>query len=347
MNRRNLLLGSTALLALLLALSALAPAFGARFPHAWLSAVAAWSGWPLGSMALLLAHALTGGAWGDALRPALRLGVATLPVLLVLLAPLLFVLPGLYSWLRPGAALPNAWYLNPSFFAARWAAYALVWLAIAVLVLRGRGLNRIAPPALILLAVTTTFAAIDGTMSLEPRFVSSIYGMLAAAGAAVVAMAAAVLLTLAAPDTGLSDRVRSDRLRSDLGKLLLAFAILWTYLDFMQLLIVWQSDLVEQAPWYGKRTSGGWGLVAWLVVIGHSVLPIALLLSRRMRRSRRVLTAAALLLLGAEALRSWWLVLPAAPRGLGLLDVGFMLGLGGLAAGLALRPNAGKEPRDA
>ena len=337
MNRRTLLLGSTALLAILLILSALFHSIGALFPHAWLSAVVAFSGWPLGSMALLLAHALTGGAWGDALRPALRLGVATLPVLLIMILPLLFVLPALYPWLRPGPALPNAFYLNPPFFAARWAIYVVAWLAIAALVLRGRWLNRIAPPALILLAVTTTFAAIDGTMSLEPRFVSSIYGMLSASGAAVVAMAAAVLLTLAAPTTAVPEAILSDRVRSDLGKLLLAFAILWTYLDFMQLLIVWQSDLVGQAPWYGKRTGGLWGVVAWLVVIGHSVLPIALLLSGRMRRQRRVLMLVAVLLLGAEALRSWWLVLPAVPRLAGLLDLGCMLGVGGLSAGLALR----------
>ena len=36
----------------------------ARFPHAWLSGFVAFSLWPLGSLALLYAHALTGGRWG-------------------------------------------------------------------------------------------------------------------------------------------------------------------------------------------------------------------------------------------------------------------------------------------
>ena len=41
------------------------------FPHAWLAALSSWIGWPLGCLALLLVHALTGGRWGDAIRPQL------------------------------------------------------------------------------------------------------------------------------------------------------------------------------------------------------------------------------------------------------------------------------------
>ena len=60
-----------------------------------------------------------------------------------------------------------------------------------------------------------------------------------------------MLLTARAPDA-----------REDLGKLLLALVVLWIYLDFMQLLIVWQSDLAAEAPWYLARARGFWGAVA-------------------------------------------------------------------------------------
>ncbi len=112
-------------------------------------------------------------------------------------------------------------------------------------------------------------------MSLDPRFVSSIYGMLAAAGMTLLALAIAVLLTARAPDA-----------REDLGKLLLALVVLWIYLDFMQLLIVWQSDLAAEAPWYLVRARGFWGAVRLIVAAGHFVLPFFLLLSPRMQRSR-------------------------------------------------------------
>src|SRR5947209_11979 len=66
------------------------------FPHAWLAAMCAWLGWPLGCMGLLLIHALTGGRWGDAIWAPLVAGMATLPLLLPAAIPLAFVLPALY-----------------------------------------------------------------------------------------------------------------------------------------------------------------------------------------------------------------------------------------------------------
>ena len=54
----------------------------ATFPHAWLAALTAWLGWPLGCMGLLLIHALTGGRWGYAIRPQLVAGMSTLLLLL-------------------------------------------------------------------------------------------------------------------------------------------------------------------------------------------------------------------------------------------------------------------------
>ena len=89
----------------------------AVFPYAWLTALSAWVGWPLGCLALLLAHALTGGRWGIAIRPHLLIGIGTLPLLLPAVVPLLFVLPRIYPWLRSDGAgtIANAFYLNGSF----------------------------------------------------------------------------------------------------------------------------------------------------------------------------------------------------------------------------------------
>ena len=48
----------------------------AAFPYAWLAALTAWIGWPLGCLALILVHALTGGRWGEALEPHIVSGTA-------------------------------------------------------------------------------------------------------------------------------------------------------------------------------------------------------------------------------------------------------------------------------
>ncbi|MGI4939016.1 MAG: hypothetical protein ACRYHQ_00355 [Janthinobacterium lividum] len=300
------------------------------FAHGWLAAVVAWSAWPLGSLALLLAHALTGGRWGDALRPGLLAGVATLPLLPLLILPVLLTLPQLYPWVRDAA--PNGWYLNVPFFAGRGVAYLLVWLGLAWVVLSGRPLEAVAAPGLLLLALTVTFASIDLTMSLQPRFVSSIYGMLSGAGAGVLALSAAILLA------GVPHPVRND-----VAKLLFALVLLWAYLSFMQVVIVWQNDLAEQVPWYKLRTGGGWGWVMALVAIGHGVAPMAVLLSARARHSARALAWVAAVLVGMSVLRAMWTVLPESPGVLPLLSaIACLAAVGGLAGAVALR-HRGRE----
>ncbi len=298
------------------------------FYGGWLAALVLFSAWPLGSMAVLMVHALTGGRWGEALAPGLRLGVCTVPLLVLAALPLIPGLAALYPWARPDAAhhFGNTFYLNAPFFAGRGVCYLVVWLVLGALVLRERGLRLVAPVGLFALAVTTTFAAIDTTMSLDPHFTSSVYGMVNAVGMGLLAVAVAVLLTVGRA---------SDDIRGDLGKLLLALSVLWVYLDFIQLLIVWQSDLAAEAPWYLQRARGVWGGVWIAVTVGHFGLPFALLLSPRWQRSRPVLTCVAALLVLTAVFRAWWAVLPSLDRGVGWIAVAAMVGLCGLALAFA------------
>jgi hypothetical protein len=307
----------------------------AVFPYAWLTALSAWVGWPLGCLALLLAHALTGGRWGIAIRPHLLIGIGTLPLLLPAIVPLLFVLPRLYPWLRSDGAgtIANAFYLNGSFAVWRGIAYLIVWFGLAGFALRAARRGPIPGPlavtGLILLAITVTFAAVDATMSLDPHFASSSYGMIAGAESGLLAASVCVLAA------ALDPRVPADTL-NDVGRLLLGLLVLWAYLDFMQLLIVWNSNLPNEAAWYVARASHGWASVAAIIAIGHFLLPFFALLAPRLRQTRQGLVAVATLLIVMEALRAWWLVLPADHRFIGWIDVAAMLAIAGFAAGMAL-----------
>jgi hypothetical protein len=313
------------------------------FPHAWLAALVAWIGWPLGCLALLLIHVLTGGRWGNTIRQQLAAGLGSLWLLPLALIPLLVVLPGLYPWLRPDTAakLPNGFYLNGPFLLLRTIVYLAVWLGLTWLVqraLRQRGseaaLARMAPAALILLAITVTFAAVDATMSLEPQFASSAYGLIEMAEMGLFALSVSLLAAV------LAQAWEADGLEA-LGELLMALVILRAYLDFVQFLIVWQSNLPSEAQWYLPRTTGGWGMAASLLALCHFVLPFVLLLSPRVRRSPWGIAAVAGVLVLGTVIRSWWLVLPASGRGLGVLDVLTMLGVLGAAAAMALSTPAG------
>jgi len=311
----------------------------ATFPHAWLAAFATWLGWPLGCMGLLLIHALTGGRWGYAIRPQLIAGMGTLLLLPPAVIPLLIVLRTLYPWAGPDVAahLGNGFYLNLPFFLGRGAVYLIVWFGLAGLILRAlrqdipdARLARIAPAGLILLAITVTFAAIDTTMSLDPRFASSAYGLIAIAEMGLLALSVSICAAVIAQPL-------DEGALHVLGQLLLALLILWAYLDFMQFPIVWQSNLPNEASWYLPRMKGGWGFTAALVAGGHFVLPFFALLSPWVQRSRRAIACVTALLILSEIVRGWWLVVPASGQSFGMVDGLAMLGVTGIAAALALR----------
>lgn len=91
------------------------------FFRSYLPACLFWIGLPLGSLALLMIHRLTGGGWGVFIRPVLETSAGTLPVNAVLFLPLAFGLAHLYAWARPDWTVPatpggQAVYLQPGFF---------------------------------------------------------------------------------------------------------------------------------------------------------------------------------------------------------------------------------------
>ena len=113
--------------------------------------------------------------------------------------------------------------------------------------------------------------------------------------------------------------------------------VLWAYLDFMQILIVWNSDLPDEANWYLPRLVGGWATMAIFIAAVHFLLPFFALIWPQVQRSQSALRALAALLVVAEVPRAWWLVIPAAGRPLSAFDAVPMVTILGLAAAMALR----------
>lgn len=299
----------------------------------WLAAFAFWVGLPLGALMLLLAHDLTGGRWGRVAREPLRAAAATMPLLALCLLPILVALPLLYPWARPeeAARLKNLFYLNGPFFVARALVFVGLWSLLSLVAARRATVSApVAVVGLILLGLTATLAAFDWTMSLEPEWGSSIYGMMVISGDLLAALA---LATLAAVVAG---SAAGEGERMDLGSLLIAGILLWFYLSFMQFLIIWEEDLPKEISWYVARLAGGWGWVAVLGALGQGALPFFALIWWPVKRSRVGLGAVCGLLLASHLLECWWLVLPGTPGGWTWFAPATTLGIGGLWAALFL-----------
>ncbi len=88
----------------------------------------------------------------------------------------------------------------------------------------------------------------------------------------------------------------------DLGKLMLAFVMLWAYVNLSQFLIIWSGNLPEEIPVLHPPAAAAAGST-WRSCssLFHFVLPFLLLLSRDLKRNARLLGALAAAMLLASA----------------------------------------------
>jgi hypothetical protein len=321
-----------------------------QFYQSYLVAYLFWLGITLGSLAVLMIQHLTGGQWALVIRRILEASTRTLPLMGVAALPLLVGMKTLYVWSQPGQTDPaivgKHLFLNPEFFTARMIFYFAVWSSLAycfnkwsreedvegnpAVWLRMENLSGI---GLVIYGLTVTFASIDWVMSLEPRWYSTIYGMLFMVGQALAAMAFSVTILIWLSDRKpLSQNVKPAHFQ-DLGSFLLAFVMLWAYLEFSQFLIIWGGNLSEEIPWYIRRMQGVWGHIGLLLVILNFALPFFLLLFRHVKRRTRSLGIVAGMVLMLRLVDMYWMVLPAFGGGnahLTWMNVVLPLGLGSI-----------------
>ena len=314
-------------------------------------------GLTLGSLGLLMLQHLTSGQWGIIIRRSLESATRTLPLIAAFFLPIaLFGMHYLYgAWLNPEELEKEPLsdfqrtYLTAGRFQMRAVVYFAIWLALMFFFNRWseeqdvnqedrslrRRLKMLAGPGIILYVFAMSFAAIDWVMSLSPHWASTIYGFLFVAGQLISSMAfmiaVVVLLARAEPFS----TVLQKRHLHDLGKLLLAFVMLWAYFDFSQLLIIWSGNQPEEISFYRTRLYGGWGVVAVIVLVFHFFVPFFLLLSQDVKRNAKVLPKIALWLIFMRLVDLYWMTRPeftsrAAPT---WLDIVLPIALGGLWLG--------------
>jgi hypothetical protein len=332
------------------------------FYHGYLVGYVFWVGISLGCLGLTMLHHLTGGGWGLPIRrPMESAGITLLPIAILFL-PIVLGMTRLYEWAEHTKVESDpilqakSTYLNAGFFLGRAGAYFITWLIVALLIDRlsaaqdqraeygpSRWLGSLSGPGLILLFLTGSFAAIDWMMTLEPHWVSSIYGAMVVVGQGLSTLAMMVLVVVWMSDRRpMAEAVTHGRLH-DLGNLMLAFTMLWAYMAFSQFLIIWSGNLPEEIPWYLRRARGAWQWVALALIVFHFFLPFFVLLFRENKRYGRLLARVAAWILAMHWLDLVWLIVPASievshsrmpdpqiPWGAVLVSLASLVGVGGI-----------------
>ncbi|MEQ9499684.1 MAG: hypothetical protein RIT81_22545 [Deltaproteobacteria bacterium] len=295
-----------------------------------------------GAVALLLLHQLTAGGWGFLIQRPLEAAAKTMPLVLLMFVPVVVGMHDLYHWTHAEAVAADpllqhkAPYLNTPFFIGRAAFYFVVWMGLTFALVKWSSkpsrLQKISGIGLVIWVLTTTFAAFDWAMSLDPHWFSTIYGLLFVVGQGLgtLAFAIAVLFLLRGTDL---DALLNTKRTHDLGKLLFAFVMLWGYMNLSQFIIIWYGNLPEEIVWYVHRTEHGYQGLTLAVVFLQFVIPFFALLSRKPKRRLGVLASIALAILFVRLVDLFWLVMPGGLRpeaGVTIADISAPMMLAGI-----------------
>lgn len=327
--------GAAFVVSVLLAWHAPAPLVGA-----WRFAVFICLQPALGSLIFILIHRLTGGRWMEGLAPFLAGGARLLPWIWLLALPLA------WSPLAPHHAdehasgergAPKSWtavpraldatsanepsrhvdaslrsYFSRPMLVTRALGYAVIFFLLAAGAARASALPWFGPAGLLGLVFALHLLVVDWLVSLEPGWRSTGFPLVWMTGQGVAGLAAAILAAVslgAAPASDPHERARG----LDWGNLLLAAVMAWTYVAFVEWLIIWSGNLPPETAWYRHRAHGVWGALVLAIAIVGFAFPFALLLSRRAKRSRFGLRLAAAAVLVGQLAYTIWVIAPALP----------------------------------
>jgi hypothetical protein len=320
-------------------IAAVLPGTREQFFHAYLMGFMLWLGAALGSMAILMIQHMTGGMWGMVIRRQLEAAMKTLPLMGLLFIPIVAAgMPHLYGvWLHPDPKDKHlvemsheylmrggtAQFLFLDGFIGRAIVYFAIWLGLAFILnhwseeqdnppvqnLSPR-FRKVAAPGLILYAFTISFAVIDWIMSLDPHWISTIFGFIFIVGELITAICLMVVIERILMRYEPMAALLKPKEVHDHGKLMLTFIMLWAYFSFSQLLIIWAGNLPTEITFFTRRLYSGWQAIGLALVVFHFAVPFLLLLSRPFKREPRTLVWLASWLIFMRFVDLYWYIEP-------------------------------------
>jgi hypothetical protein len=283
----------------------------------------------LGALGFSLIWRLTKAGWPVATRRHAEWLASFLPVAIVLFIPIILNGHDIYHhWMGPEAASDEilkkkaAW-LNPTGFYVRAFIYLGIWSALVLIFRRfsyrqdqdGDKQHTIkaqffSAPAILLYALSVSFAAFDWEMSTDPHWFSTIYGLYVFSGGAVAGFAALSLMTVAIRSRGMGGKILTIEHQHDVGKMLFGFTVFWAYIAFSQYILIWYANIPEETIWYRHRWEHGWKPFSLGILFLHFIVPFLLNLSRHAKRKNAVLVTTAIIMLVAHFMDHFFLVMP-------------------------------------
>jgi len=133
-------------------------------------------------------------------------------------------------------------------------------------------------------ALVLTLMALDLVMSMEPYWISTLFGPYYFVKAFYIGLGALIILaSIQTIRLGQGSGLSSSQLH-DLGKLFFAFCLLWGDFFYCQLVVIWYGNISEETHFIIQRVMVlPWKNLAWIVFVLGFFIPFLILINRRIK----------------------------------------------------------------
>lgn len=330
----------------------------------------------LGATFFLALQYAAEAAWATTVKRVIEAVSSFLPIGAGLM--LLFLILGalgvhhVYEWMDPEVTNPESpkydhiidgkmGYLNLPFFFARAILFLGVW-AFYQRLFRKRSLEadlngdsnhvihfsnmKSAAIFLVFFGVTSSVCSWDWIMSIDVHWFSTMFGWYTFSGMWVTALITIIMLTIYLKSKGYLEAV-TDSTIHDLGKWMFAISFLWTYLFFMQFMLIWYTNMPEETSYYYDRIHEyGYRGIMWGMFFTNFAFPMLFLMSRDAKRNAGFLTFVGIIIFVGHWFDVYSMIMPGTVhehKHFGITEITMFLGFLGLFTFIVLT-NLAKAP---
>jgi Ni/Fe-hydrogenase subunit HybB-like protein len=176
----------------------------------------------------------------------------------------------------------------------------------------------------------------DLVMAADPHWISTLFGGYTFVKAFYTGLGALIILASVSHLRRGDASSLTDSQFIDIGKLFLAFCLLWADFFYVQLTVIWYGNIPEETHYVILRTMlSPWRALAWVVFILAFIIPFIVLINRKVKTKPVAMIALCSLAIIGVWLEHFLLLGPALSHGatdlpLGLYDILIFLGFLGL-----------------
>lgn len=320
---------------------------------------------------LMSAATLAQGSWHIAYKRVMEAMMMSIPVLgLVAFVVMMFIVWGDKSTIYPWAdakivsgdpvLMKKTTFLNPSLFtylsALTIGLWAFLGYRLRKISLRednsSKGSTRFfwqagtaAAMFVVVYALTNSTSTWQWIMSIDVKWYSTLFAWYIFASSLVTGIAVMTLFVILLRNLGYLEWITHEHLH-DMGKLMFAFSIFWTYLWFAQYMLIWYANIPEETNYYQIRLWGSYHVVFYLVLLINFISPFLILMSRDAKRKYTIVAFMAFMIFIGHFMDFYMMFMPGTVKNnwhIGWYEIGITLGFIGLLITLVTR-NLSKAP---